>query len=261
MWTLPRLDTHHAGARECQPRSLGDLTPIPRSFSGTPTSRQRHRGMQVFFALAAYPCFVRQSWHVCVCGCVCFSPPWRVQLCVGLIFFLRTCLLVCCLWVYLNGYLQLDGPNLSYRHYLLVLSCFCLLLFHSYSTYLGYLHISFTYAHFISIWLSPYCNSASSTLSFNLDLSLSLHLFYSDFFLADLLLSLSLSVCFFTCSYLLPSFNLLGTGMFSIFLLASCLMQNIRIVSLVFFPDWIFASLTWWMSLSCRLQTACRLQT
>ena len=129
-----------------------------------------------------------------MCVCVCFSPPWRVQLCVGLIFFLRTCLLVCCLWVYLNGYLQLDGPNLSYRHYLLVLSCFCLLLFHSYSTYLDYLHISFTYAHFISIWLSPYCNSASSTLSFNLDLSLSLHLFYSDFFLADLLLSLSLFV-------------------------------------------------------------------
>ena len=98
---------------------LGDPTPIPRSFSGTPTSCQRHRRMRVFFARAASPCFARQAWHL-MCVCVCLSPPRRFQLCVGLFFFISTCLLLCCLWVCLNGYLQLDGPNLSYRHYLLV---------------------------------------------------------------------------------------------------------------------------------------------
>lgn len=78
MWSLPRLDTHHASVSHdllpCPPlkwvyeESLGDLTPIPRSFSGTPTSRQRHRGMRGFFAPAASPCFARRAWHLlCVC--------------------------------------------------------------------------------------------------------------------------------------------------------------------------------------------------
>ena len=109
-----------------------------------------------FLCTCCFSLFRAASVAFVVCVCVCLSPPWRVQLCVGLLSFISTCLLLCCLWVYLNGYLQHDGPNLSYRHCLLVSSCFCRLLFGSYTTYLDYLHISFTYVHLISIWLSSY---------------------------------------------------------------------------------------------------------
>ena len=157
---------------------LGNPTPIPRSFSGTPTSRQRHRRMRVFFARAASPCFAWQAWHL-MCVCVCLSPPRRFQFCVGL-FSLSQLVY----FFVVSEFVSMDIFNLMVRIYLIAticLSCFCRLLFHSYICLTLTIHtVSYLFYQPKSLLHPRHCRLISACLS---------RCIYSDFFLADILLS------------------------------------------------------------------------
>ena len=131
------------------------------------------------FSLHVLLLHVSRGKHGIWCVCVCLSPPRRFQFCVGL-FSLSQLVY----FFVVSEFVSMDIFNLMVRIYLIAticLSCFCRLLFHSYICLTLTIHtVSYLFYQPKSLLHPRHCRLISACLS---------RCIYSDFFLADILLS------------------------------------------------------------------------